>query len=614
MALLRVPSLSRLNDETRARREAERRADRMSRLWSVTAALSRAHSPEDVAAATVGEGVAAMGAVAGSMALLKTDRPALEIVRAVGYPAEWIERWRHMTLEMNAPLAITARTGAPLWISSLHDLQTRFPDLVQVLGGDRLGEAFAVVPLEVEDRVLGVIGLSFAEPRAFDEEDRAFLGNLGELAAQALDRAEKQRQSRARLELLAEASRAFLDAGLNQTETLHIVAKQIALLIGDGCAVRMFTPVRDAVATPAFYHPRSEARELVAPMLAAGPVRVTKEMVAMIDRGENLLLPKLSREEQLRTTQPEVHPYIEQFGMSSVLIAGLRVRGRGIGYIGLYRDEGGRPYEEADRALLQDIADRAAMAIDNARLYEEAQRAIDARDAFLSVASHELKTPLTTLQLQFEGALRVAERLEAPLDPRIEKKLRAADNSVTRLSKLIDQLLDVSRLASGRFKLDLEPVDLGELLREVVQRFEHQIERSGSTVATRVEGDASGLWDRIRLDQVITNLISNALKFGAERPISASVRGEEDAVLLRVADQGIGIAAENLSKIFQRYERFVSSKNYAGFGLGLWISRQLIEELGGTIHVDTELGRGTVFTVKLPKAGPPRHPAGHTPR
>jgi signal transduction histidine kinase len=403
-----------------------------------------------------------------------------------------------------------------------------------------------------------------------------------------------------RLQLVLEASRVFLDAGVELHSVLGEVARYVSKVIGDGCAVRLFTEDRSALITTEFHHPNPEARAMAEPFLAAGPVKINPPLAELIASGKSLLVPHLEKEEQLRDTQPEVHPYVHRFGISSVLLAPLRIPGRVIGYLGAYRDDGGAPYTEEDLAFLQDLADRAAMAIENARLYTEAQHAIHARDEFISIASHELRTPLTTLQLQIEGALRAMET-SSDAEPKALRKLKSAQLQVTRLSKLIDHLLDVARIGSGKDVLEIEQLDVSTIIRDVVQRFDHELERTGSTVVVRFEGGLMGYWDRLRLDQIVTNLLSNAIKYGERRPISISAAGDQSIVTIEVADRGIGIAPENLGRLFSRFERFVSSRSYGGLGLGLWITRELVKQLGGTIEADSELGRGTVFRVKLPR-------------
>jgi signal transduction histidine kinase len=231
----------------------------------------------------------------------------------------------------------------------------------------------------------------------------------------------------------------------------------------------------------------------------------------------------------------------------------------------------------------------------------QAETAVYARDEFLSIASHELRTPLTSLCLQADGALRALGR--DPSQPagtflgRVEKIRRQA----RRLEVLVQDLLDVSRLNAGRLQLRTEDVELTEIARDVCERLHDQAELAGSPIQLSAAGTVHGEWDPVRLDQVLTNLLTNAIKYGGGRPIDVSIEtvGGSEAVI-RVRDRGMGIARENHARIFERFERAVADRNEGGLGLGLWIARQFVELMGGTIAVVSAPGEGAMFVVRLP--------------
>jgi PAS domain S-box-containing protein len=230
------------------------------------------------------------------------------------------------------------------------------------------------------------------------------------------------------------------------------------------------------------------------------------------------------------------------------------------------------------------------------------QAAVAARDEFLTIASHELKTPLTPLQLQIDG-LRRAVRLGKSL-PAAERILHALDVSarqVRRLHALVENLLDVSRIAGGRLQLSLESFDLSEAAREVLERFRPEAETTGSKLRLEADEAVVGRWDRLRLDQVISNLLSNALKYGRGFPVTVSVKSGQGGAHLIVSDGGIGIPPDQLARIFGRYERAVSTRHYGGMGLGLYIAQQIVEAHGGTIAAQSRPGEGAVFTAVLPR-------------
>ncbi len=229
----------------------------------------------------------------------------------------------------------------------------------------------------------------------------------------------------------------------------------------------------------------------------------------------------------------------------------------------------------------------------------ELQKAVRVRDEFLSIASHELRTPLTALQLNIIGVVRSAEKGLETLPPRVSIRLNKAVTQAERLAGLIDSLLDVSRIQSGRLQLEVSEVDIVQEVREVMERFRDQ--PGARALKLVAPGPVVGQWDRLRLDQVVTNLVSNAVKYGQDQPIEVLVDATQTHARLVVADQGIGIPPESLQRVFGRFERAVSEKNYGGFGLGLWIARQLVEAMGGTIGVESQPGSGSTFTVQLPR-------------
>ena len=229
----------------------------------------------------------------------------------------------------------------------------------------------------------------------------------------------------------------------------------------------------------------------------------------------------------------------------------------------------------------------------------ELQRAVESRDDFLSMASHELRTPTATLRLQFEALRRLVGR--GPIAPdQLLGRLAKSERQVDRLEQLINQLLDVSRLATGRLDLEPSTFDLGELAREVVDRFDE----SGIPVRVDTSGDLVGHWDRFRLDQVLTNLVGNAIKYGRSAPVDLALTSEGDRVRCVVRDRGIGISPAAQSKIFERFERAAPLAKFAGFGLGLWITRQILLRHGTDITVESKLDVGSAFTFELPRSSP----------
>jgi PAS domain S-box-containing protein len=291
---------------------------------------------------------------------------------------------------------------------------------------------------------------------------------------------------------------------------------------------------------------------------------------------------------------------------ANVVITAIRNKsGKLTGFTKVTRDVTERKRAEdklrmANEMLEKRVAERTAQL---SQANNALQEAVRARDEFLSIASHELRTPLTPLKLQLQGLLLQAERgtlLSLPAE-RIKRMTRAADQAVTRLGFLIDNLLDVSRINAGKIALNPEPLDLSELTREVVDRHAAEVANARCSITVDAPTPVNGSFDRLRIEQIVTNLLTNALKYGSGKSISLKVSYLSPAtVCIQVTDQGIGISSEDQVRIFNRFERVASNSNIGGLGLGLYITRQIIEAHGGKIRVESERGKGATFSVELP--------------
>ena len=230
-----------------------------------------------------------------------------------------------------------------------------------------------------------------------------------------------------------------------------------------------------------------------------------------------------------------------------------------------------------------------------------AEEAVRLRDEFLSIAAHELRTPLSAVQLQLQGLL---ERPEG-LDPRIRSRVERACRSGERLVALVDTLMDVSRITTGSFNLAPSRFDLTVAVQEVVERFREHATRAGSTVTLRSDGVLDGRWDRLRIEQVITNLLTNALKYAAGTPVEITLSGTEHDVMVTVSDGGPGIPESAQERIFLRFERAAPMRNFGGLGLGLYVARQIVEAHGGEIQLDRLRPKGAHFVIRLPREQSP---------
>jgi signal transduction histidine kinase len=228
--------------------------------------------------------------------------------------------------------------------------------------------------------------------------------------------------------------------------------------------------------------------------------------------------------------------------------------------------------------------------------------AVKQRDEFMSVASHELKTPLTSLKLQFQMKKRFFKRGDNSIfEPKkVMAMIDSADHHVDRLARLVDDMLDVSRIANGKLALNCEEVLLEKIIDEVLSDFEPQLKEAECAIELDLDHSVRGVWDPYRVEQVVANLVSNAIKYGRGKPLKIEARIDGDQATLMVTDHGIGISEENKDRIFQRFERAVNGNIFAGLGLGLYITREILELHGGKITVQSEVGKGSTFIVQLP--------------
>jgi signal transduction histidine kinase len=233
----------------------------------------------------------------------------------------------------------------------------------------------------------------------------------------------------------------------------------------------------------------------------------------------------------------------------------------------------------------------------------ELEHALTAHDEFLSTLGHELRNPLSPIFMQAQYLLDAARHAESRtvstdwLIPRLEVFCRRLRGFL----EMLNRIMDVSRISAGRLMLELEDVDLSELVREISANFERELLAARSELVLDIPQTLTGKWDRMRVEQIFTNLLSNAIRYGAGKPIEVSLSGEGGEARLSVKDHGIGIAKADQERIFQRFERAGKARSSGGFGIGLWTVRQSCLAMGGRVDVESQLGSGAEFTVTLPR-------------
>lgn len=588
--------------ERRARDLAERSADRTRGLLRVTAQLSHALDPQEVATLVIDEGTLALGARSGGIWMREDD--CLVMLRESGYLPELLARLRTIQGDEDLPVAHAARTGKAVWLESQADYQRAFPAFAALrtgIVGAPLEMAAAVLPLSAQGRVVGVLGFTFDGRRTFDEPERAFFTLLAQHCAQGLERARLYHEARAaeqRARFLARAS-ALLGSSLDSETTLRNVADLAVPSLADWCAIELVSPT-GGIAQASLKHVDPEKSE------RAGRLRSSmrfdpdapRGVPSVIRTGEPELYGRISDEQLAAYVSDPTHlRMLRELGFWSAMIVPIRARERTFGALTFVTVSSERTFTQADLEMAVQLGERAGVAMQNAMLYQQAIDAVQLRDDFLSVAGHELRTPVTALLLQAQSLARI-DHLDAggQTKVRIERLSRYA----LRLTKLVDELLDVARISSGRMQLSSSELDLCEMIDDVLEGASEQIARSGSLVRVEAGCPVSGKWDRHRLEQVVMNLLSNALKYGEGKPIDITIAKEHGHALLRFRDHGIGISLEHQRRIFERFERAVSSRNFSGLGLGLWIAREIVEAHGGVIDVQSEPGNGAEFVVRLP--------------
>jgi PAS domain S-box-containing protein len=381
------------------------------------------------------------------------------------------------------------------------------------------------------------------------------LADIRDVTARTIAEQERERLFSAAV-FLSDATRLL--ASLDVERALADVAALALPYLGDGCAVDLFGengPRRVVAIT----------RDPLKPMSAA-----------------------------IHPTVLGGHSIVYRVGEAHCLGVPLLIKGHLTGAITL-RGEPGRRYGRSDAALLEELGGRAAMAIENARLYRNAEEALRARDEFLMIAAHEIRGPISAVHLAVQALMQ--KKLQPATSLRVFELIEREDR---RLSRFIDELLDLGRLRAAQLQLQLEDVDLASAVQDAVTRLRADLAASGSTVTVTAQPNVVGEWDRFRIEQLVTNLLSNAIKFGLGNPIELTTSCIDGRARLVVRDHGIGIDPAARERIFLPFERAVSVRHYGGLGLGLHIVNTTVRAMGGSVAVESAPGAGATFVVELP--------------
>ncbi|HEU4324027.1 MAG TPA: GAF domain-containing protein [Roseiflexaceae bacterium] len=609
-AALAIDNARLYKTEQQVRRQAERTAARLSRLQLVATALAGAVTVDEVAAVVIEQGVAAVEANAGSLVLFDQHSGQLEVIRAVGYSDEVLRRWQRFPLSAGTPLSDAVRERRMVLLSNEEERTQRYPHL----HGERAinkANAWAAIPLLAGGQAVGGLCLNFGSARAFSAEERTFMDTLAQQCAQAIVRARlysAEQTARAasgaasdRAAFLAEAT-ALLTSSLEYDTTLEHLARLAVPRLADWCIIDVQEP--DGALHPmAIAHLQPERVALVQELRLRYPLDTLPEhpVARVIQTGQTLISPEdPTAPLALRGVDAGHTALLETLEVRSQMVVPLIARGVTLGALSFVSAQHDR-YGPDELALAEELARRAELALDNARLYRAAQQAIQIRDQFLSIASHELKTPLTSI---FGNVQLLQRRLtrEGAVGERDTRTLRAVVEQTDRLRKLVDALLDISRLQAGQLSVARDLVDLGVLVRQVVAEYQPTLEQHTLTCQTPassllVRGDA------LRLEQVLHNLLQNAVKYSPQGgPVHVRAEVRNGYARVHVSDEGIGIPTAALSRIFQRFYRAANAdtRHISGMGVGLYVVSEIIALHGGEVSVESTEGRGSTFTISLP--------------
>jgi PAS domain S-box-containing protein len=419
-------------------------------------------------------------------------------------------------------------------------------------------------------------------------------GELQGFAKVVRDITERRRVERTQ-RLFAEAGRIFnqlLEPDLTVAELARLMVPELA----DGCVLFLVSPGGKLLPRAITHAVADKERALWELLHRYPPDPEDAQGVGQVVRtGNSERVESVTEEVLRRMARDEGHlALLRRLELGSSLSVPISVGEQRSGALVLLSSVSERHYTMSDQIFLEELAGRAALALDNARLFQEAQRALE----LIGVASHDLGNPLNAMQLLLARLRRVDPAREPD---RVREGLMAAMRHGQRLGQLLHNLLDLSRLSSGKLALEVARVDMAALVREVVDRHSEQAAEAGCPLRVEVEPQLEGWWDPLRVERVVTNLLSNAMKFGRGRPVEVHLAQVEGRVQLTVRDHGVGIPPEAQRRIFERFEREKSAGTHAGFGLGLYIVRQLVEAHGGTIRVQSTPGDGAAFIVELPR-------------
>lgn len=403
------------------------------------------------------------------------------------------------------------------------------------------------------------------------------------------------------LRFLAEAT-TRLSSSLDLHTTLESVARLVAERVADYCLVDVRSDDGQGVKRMVAVAREQHNRPLAEALLHFTPPRAPSSPIwRVLETGRSELLPEMTPAMVEAAAQNAEHRVaLERVGPRSVMLVALNARERTLGALTVVSNDPARRYTEHDLRFLEDLAWRAALAVDNARLFRRAEQAVEARDEFVAIATHELRAPLSALGLQLLSLRRTVDAGKQLTPEQLRQSLAKAQRQTEWLGQLIHHLLDVSRISTGQMELEREVVELCELVERLVMYFEEKLAAAGVTPVLHSNEPVVARVDKLRVEQVLINLLSNVMKYAPGQPVELSVERQEREVVLGVRDYGPGISPEVQARIFERFQRASGKHSRESLGLGLYVSRQIARAHGGELTVESSPGQGSHFRLRLP--------------
>jgi signal transduction histidine kinase len=589
---------------------ASRAARRAERLHALTSRLVAMPYGEPVLHAVAQQARMATEAYAAGLAMIHDDG-SMAVVALDGYPHRAADD-ADAILRGRTPATLVAETGEAVWIGSRSELQQRFPDMAAHALPSTA--AWAALPLHGNARLLGVVTLSFSHEGEFLPEDRRFMLLMAQQCAQAVERSHlnelglrariRAEFAERRLAFLADAS-SRLAASLDYQTSLTSLAHMTVPDLADWCSVHLGDDAgRPHLVAWAHGDPaRLAARRAIEEQYpGAGPDADAFRRIIETRRAD--LLSMVDDDVLRRSARDDAHlAALRDLGVRAQLSVPIMVDDRVFGALTLALSDAARQFAEPDVTLALELGRRAGQAVENARLYAAAHHASAAKSDFLAVMSHELRTPLNAI-IGYSDLLLMGVPDGVPDRARRQiERIRSASDS---LLHLVEEVLSFSRIEAGKEEIRISPVDLTRLLRETVAMVEPLAAEKGLDLRLDVQDGLSMVSDERKIRQIITNLLSNALKFTEEGAVTVRTEQTDSGIRIDVADSGIGIAAHHAEQIFDPFWQVEhpTTRRFGGTGLGLGVARKLARMLEGHLDLESEVGKGSTFSLWLPRTTP----------